>query len=129
MTETVDLEIGGMTCASCATRIAKRLSKLDGVEASVNYATEHATVEVPEGTPPGELIAQVEAIGYSARVPAPIGAPAVDHGHDAAPPEPEDHGGMDMPLPASDRSPKVGRTNRTGRHFNRTGEPNDLRAS
>ncbi len=49
MTETVDLEIGGMTCASCATRIAKRLSKLDGVEASVNYVTSTFRLEVLEG--------------------------------------------------------------------------------
>ena len=77
MTGTIDLEIGGMTCASCATRIAKRLSKLDGVEASVNYATEVATVTVPEGTGSAELIAQVEAIGYTARVPESMARP--DH--------------------------------------------------
>ena len=46
---TVALDIGGMTCASCAARITKRLNKLDGVEASVNYATEQATVTVPDG--------------------------------------------------------------------------------
>ena len=44
---TVALDIGGMTCASCAARITKRLNKLDGVEASVNYATEQATVTDP----------------------------------------------------------------------------------
>ena len=48
-TETVRLDITGMTCASCAARIEKRLNKLDGVEATVNYATEQATVTVPRG--------------------------------------------------------------------------------
>ena len=73
---TVDLEIGGMTCASCAARIAKRLNKLDGVEASVNYATEHATVVAGAGITPETLIAEVEAIGYTAKLPAPPAAPA-----------------------------------------------------
>jgi Cu+-exporting ATPase len=66
---TIDLAIGGMTCASCAARISKRLNRLDGVEASVNYATEHASVLVPEGVTTDELIAQVEAIGYTASLP------------------------------------------------------------
>ncbi len=79
MTETVDLEIGGMTCASCATRIAKRLNKLDGVDASVNYATEVATVAVPEGTDTDQLIAQVESIGYTARVPESVASPGHPH--------------------------------------------------
>ncbi|MET0143333.1 MAG: heavy metal translocating P-type ATPase [Ilumatobacteraceae bacterium] len=63
----VDLVIGGMTCASCAARIEKRLNKLDGVTATVNYATEHAMVHVPAGVAVSDLIAQVEAAGYSAR--------------------------------------------------------------
>ena len=67
---TVALDIGGMTCASCAARITKRLNKLDGVEASVNYATEQATVALPDGVTVGDVIAQVEAIGYTAEVPA-----------------------------------------------------------
>jgi Cu+-exporting ATPase len=46
-TRSVDLQIGGMTCASCAARIERRLNKLDGVEASVNYATELARVVAP----------------------------------------------------------------------------------
>jgi Cu+-exporting ATPase len=66
---TIDLEIGGMTCASCAARIAKRLNRMDGVEADVNYATEHARVTFGDGVTPDELIAQVEAIGYTAALP------------------------------------------------------------
>src|SRR5688572_13816605 len=66
-TERVDLVIGGMTCASCAARIEKRLNKLDGVTATVNYATEHAKVHAPAGVAVSDLIAQVEAAGYSAR--------------------------------------------------------------
>jgi Cu+-exporting ATPase len=69
-TTTVALTIGGMTCASCAAHITKRLNKLDGVEANVNYATEQASVQVPDGVTTADLIAQVEAIGYTARVPA-----------------------------------------------------------
>ncbi|WP_112140981.1 heavy metal translocating P-type ATPase [Glycomyces dulcitolivorans] len=65
----IELEIGGMTCASCAMRIEKKLNKLDGVTASVNYATEKALVEAPAGTDPAELIAVVEKTGYTAAVP------------------------------------------------------------
>ena len=70
-TRTVALDIGGMTCASCAARITKRLNKLDGVEASVNYATEQATVTISNDTSVDDLVAQVEAIGYTATVPGP----------------------------------------------------------
>ncbi len=69
----IDLAIGGMTCASCAARIEKRLNKLDGVTAEVNFATEKARVLVPEGVGVDEVVAQVEATGYSAEV---AGAPA-----------------------------------------------------
>ncbi|WQB72080.1 heavy metal translocating P-type ATPase [Microbacterium invictum] len=60
-----------MTCASCANRIERKLNKLDGVTASVNYATEKAHVEVPAGTDPAALIAEVEKTGYTAALPAP----------------------------------------------------------
>ena len=66
-TETVRLDITGMTCASCAARIEKRLNRLDGVEATVNYATEQATVMVPTGLVTTEqLVEAVAAIGYGA---------------------------------------------------------------
>ncbi|WP_292789306.1 MULTISPECIES: heavy metal translocating P-type ATPase [unclassified Microbacterium] len=67
----VELEIGGMTCASCAMRIEKKLNRLDGVTATVNYATEKATVTAPEGVDTAVLIAEVEKTGYTAVVPAP----------------------------------------------------------
>ncbi|GAA4479610.1 heavy metal translocating P-type ATPase [Microbacterium panaciterrae] len=67
----VELEIGGMTCASCANRIEKTLNKLDGVTATVNYATEKAKVALPDGLDPAVLIARVEDIGYSAVLPKP----------------------------------------------------------
>ncbi len=70
----VELEIGGMTCASCAMRIEKKLNKLDGVVATVNYATEKAKVTVPDGYDPAALIAEVEKTGYSASIPAPKGS-------------------------------------------------------
>jgi Cu+-exporting ATPase len=66
----VELVIGGMTCASCAARIEKKLNRLDGVEASVNYATEKALVR-SAGVATDELVATVEKLGYTAHVPAP----------------------------------------------------------
>ena len=67
----VALPITGMTCASCANRIERRLNKLDGVEATVNYATEKATVEFdPAAVGPEELVATVEAAGYGAVLPS-----------------------------------------------------------
>ncbi len=69
----VELEIGGMTCASCAMRIEKKLNKLEGVVAAVNYATEKAKITVPDGYDPAVLIAEVEKTGYSAALPAPKG--------------------------------------------------------
>src|SRR5688500_502665 len=68
---TVELSIGGMTCASCANRIERKLNKLDGVSATVNYATEKAKVEAVGGVDPAVLIAQVEAAGYTAELPRP----------------------------------------------------------
>jgi Cu+-exporting ATPase len=66
----VELAIGGMTCASCAARIERRLNRIDGVTATVNYATEKASVSYPSGVTPAALVATVEEIGYRAR-PAP----------------------------------------------------------
>ncbi len=68
---TIELDVTGMTCASCAARIEKRLNRLDGVSATVNYATEKATVHAPDGYDPLELITTVEQAGYGATVPAP----------------------------------------------------------
>jgi len=60
-----------MTCASCANRIEKKLNKLDGVAATVNYATEKAKVTVPAGYDPSLLVAEVEKTGYTAALPKP----------------------------------------------------------
>ncbi len=68
-TNTVQLQIGGMTCASCAARVEKKLNKLDGVRASVNYSTEQAHVRFPEQITTDDLIARVEATGYTATLP------------------------------------------------------------
>ena len=65
----VELKIGGMTCASCANRVEKKLNKLDGINASVNYATEKASVTAPDGYDPQLLIAEVEKTGYTAALP------------------------------------------------------------
>ena len=69
------LDIGGMTCASCANRVEKRLNKLDGVEASVNYATEKANIIAAPGVDPALLVEAVEGAGYTATLPAPPSQP------------------------------------------------------
>jgi Cu+-exporting ATPase len=75
MSSTTDLAIGGMTCASCAARVERKLNKLDGVTATVNFATETARVSFPPALPVADLVAAVERAGYSAT------APAGDAGH------------------------------------------------
>ncbi|MDT0489973.1 heavy metal translocating P-type ATPase [Streptomyces griseus] len=71
-TGTVELTIGGMTCASCAARIEKKLNRMDGVEATVNYATEKAKVTYRgEDVSVQDLISTVEATGYTAQEPPP----------------------------------------------------------
>jgi len=89
--ETIRLDISGMTCASCAARIEKRLNKLEGVEASVNYATEQATVRFsPEVTSPDDLVGAVAGIGYGAspvvppKVNGPVDSDPVDNSDIAA---------------------------------------------
>ncbi|WP_327148902.1 heavy metal translocating P-type ATPase [Nocardia sp. NBC_01329] len=70
-TAQVELAIGGMTCASCANRIEKKLNRLDGVTATVNYATEKARVHYPDTLAPADLVAVVEQTGYTASLPKP----------------------------------------------------------
>ncbi|WP_409058355.1 heavy metal translocating P-type ATPase [Streptomyces sp. SYP-A7185] len=80
----VELAIGGMTCASCAARIEKKLNRMDGVEATVNYATEKAKVSYRgQDVAVQDLIATVEATGYTAQEPAPARA-------ERAEPDPDD---------------------------------------
>ncbi|MET8484615.1 heavy metal translocating P-type ATPase [Streptomyces tendae] len=78
----VELLIGGMTCASCAARVEKKLNRMDGVTATVNYATEKARVSYPATTGVADLIATVVKTGYTAEEPAP-------------PPEPSDESGSE----------------------------------
>ena len=73
------LALEGMTCASCAARIERKLNKLDGVEATVNFATEQATVHCDPGTPVEQLVAAVESAGYSAH-PAAAAHEMHEHG-------------------------------------------------
>lgn len=89
-TAPIDLSIGGMTCASCAMRIEKRLNKLDGVRATVNYATEKATVHAEDGVSVAQLIEAVEAAGYTAAAPRPV--------DDARPPDASDEADETAPL-------------------------------
>ncbi|SCL13596.1 Cu+-exporting ATPase [Micromonospora nigra] len=74
----IELAIGGMTCASCAARIEKKLNRLDGVSATVNYATEKATVRYADDVTPDDLIATVEKTGYTAALPPPPTPDATD---------------------------------------------------
>jgi P-type Cu+ transporter len=79
----IELEIGGMTCASCASRIEKKLNRMDGVTATVNYATERAAVTVADpAVGVADLIATVEKTGYTAAMPTPS-----REGPEEAPPE------------------------------------------
>ena len=71
---TVELAIGGMTCASCAARIEKKLNRMDGVTATVNYSTEKAKVSFGDGVSVEDLVATVEATGYTAAAPQPRAA-------------------------------------------------------
>ena len=82
---TTELLVGGMTCASCAARVEKKLNRMDGVTATVNYATEKARIEHPAQLPVADLIATVVRTGYTAEPPPP--------------PEPE-------PAPAPESGPK-----------------------
>ncbi|MFE0464189.1 heavy metal translocating P-type ATPase [Kitasatospora sp. NPDC058965] len=75
-TDRVELAIGGMTCASCAARIEKKLNKMAGVAATVNFATEKARVDFEPGVSVADLIATVERTGYTAELPPPPQAPA-----------------------------------------------------
>ncbi|WP_405531207.1 heavy metal translocating P-type ATPase [Streptomyces avidinii] len=74
----VELSIGGMTCASCAARIEKKLNRMDGVEATVNYATEKAHVSYTGDVRVADLIATVVRTGYTAEEPPPPPAPETD---------------------------------------------------
>ncbi|MGH3209458.1 MAG: heavy metal translocating P-type ATPase, partial [Trebonia sp.] len=83
---TTDLVIGGMTCASCAVRVEKKLNKLDGVTAMVNLATETAHVSFPDAVTVADLIATVERTGYTAALPAVGPAGAAEGTADPSPP-------------------------------------------
>ncbi len=67
----VELAIGGMTCASCAARVERKLNKVDGVSATVNYATEKAQVDFPVALSVDDLVGVVESAGYTAEPPRP----------------------------------------------------------
>ncbi|MGH8828487.1 MAG: heavy metal translocating P-type ATPase, partial [Jiangellaceae bacterium] len=90
MTEnTIELTIGGMTCASCAARVEKKLNRMDGVSATVNYATEKAKVTFAETVTPDDLVTTVEATGYTAALPKP----PTEQG-EAEHPEPDEFRGL-----------------------------------
>ncbi|MFJ9663690.1 heavy metal translocating P-type ATPase [Streptomyces sp. NPDC101219] len=96
----VELAIGGMTCASCAARVEKKLNRMDGVTATVNYATEKAKVTYAGDVAVADLIATVEATGYTAREPRPepVHEPGGGDGGSG-----EDDGGPDELRPLRER--------------------------
>ena len=75
VSESFELVVDGMSCAACAARIERKLGKIKGVRAAVNYATERAYVAASGGHPPQELIAVIEAAGYGAALPPSAGEP------------------------------------------------------
>ena len=81
----VELLVGGMTCGACANRIERKLNKIDGVSASVNYATEKASVGFTDPVTVDDVIAAVERAGYTAPLPAP---PPIEPDQDGAVPDP-----------------------------------------
>ena len=82
--EQVGIVIGGMTCASCAAGIEKRLNRLDGVSATVNYATEHARITYADTVTQDELVAQIEAAGYTVKLPDRQRVPGSAAGDDSS---------------------------------------------
>lgn len=80
--KSTDLTITGMTCASCAARVQRKLDGLDDVSATVNYATGRAVVDHPHAVGVDRLVGVVESLGYGATVPAGHGA-GPDHGREA----------------------------------------------
>ncbi|EGX61089.1 MULTISPECIES: cation-translocating P-type ATPase [Streptomyces] len=82
----VELSIGGMTCASCSTRIEKKLNRMDGVTATVNFATEKAKVSYADGIEVADLIATVEKTGYTAEEPPPPASATADESEGEAAP-------------------------------------------
>ncbi|WP_174521104.1 heavy metal translocating P-type ATPase [Kribbia dieselivorans] len=81
----VDLDITGMTCASCSARIERKLNKVEGIDATVNLATEKAHVTFSGDHTPDEIIDIVKTTGYGASVAVPRHARGTDHDHDVAP--------------------------------------------
>ncbi|MCX4746379.1 heavy metal translocating P-type ATPase [Kitasatospora sp. NBC_01287] len=94
ISDRVELAIGGMTCASCAARVEKKLNRMDGVAATVNFATEKARIDFGPETTVADLIATVERTGYTAELPAPPPAaagsgPSAGSAGSAAEPDPQ----------------------------------------
>lgn len=117
-TTELDLAIGGMTCASCAARIERKLNKLDGVAASVNLATEKAHVSHPDTITPDQVIATVEKLGYQA---SPLSRPTrTAGGAVGGPGSPDAPGGVSDVPGVADAAPDPALTVAPGRSTQET---------
>ncbi|MYR94012.1 MULTISPECIES: heavy metal translocating P-type ATPase [unclassified Streptomyces] len=104
-----ELMIGGMTCASCAARVEKKLNRMDGVTATVNYATEKARVTFAEGLELSDLVATVEKTGYTARpLTRPKPEPAQEPARGPAPEREPERGPAPGPGPEQEQNPGPG---------------------
>ncbi|MFF6904485.1 heavy metal translocating P-type ATPase [Streptomyces sp. NPDC012389] len=104
-----ELMIGGMTCASCAARVEKKLNRMDGVTATVNYATEKARVTFAEGLELSDLVATVEKTGYTARpLTRPKPEPAQEPARGPAPEREPERGPAPGPGPEQEQNPEPG---------------------
>ncbi|MFJ9684938.1 heavy metal translocating P-type ATPase [Streptomyces bacillaris] len=108
-----ELMIGGMTCASCAARVEKKLNRMDGVTATVNYATEKARVTFAEGLELSDLVATVEKTGYTARPTAPPKRPAAPPQREQPETEPGPRPEPDPQSPQTPQTPQTPQKERT----------------
>lgn len=99
MADTIQLSIGGMACASCAARVEKKLNRMEGVTATVNYATQKARVTFPDAVSPDDRVATVKATGYTAALPPP--PVSTDHSWRLSPKPPEEGSAADAEVATS----------------------------